>query len=85
MTNKNPKEHQVGIGEINTIRDILMGDRFASFELELKSLKKEVSTLRKDMDNGLQELKSLIKHNSKGMKIGMLNNCLLYTSPSPRD
>lgn len=73
MTEKRPKEHQIGIGEINTIRQILMGERFDQFERELKSLKKEVHKLRSEVDNGLYEMKGIIKHNSKNMKMDMLN------------
>ncbi len=73
MTDKKLKEHQIGIGEINTIREILMGERFDTFERELKSLRKEVNKLRNDAESGLHEMRNIIKHNSKSMKVEMLN------------
>jgi len=72
MTDKKLKEHQIGLGEINTIRQILMGERFEEMERELKSLKKEIGKLRTDMDNGLHEMKSIVKANSKNLKTDML-------------
>jgi len=73
MTNKKFKEQQIGIGEINTIRQILMGERFERFEHELKSLRKDVNKLREDVDTGLYEMKNILKRNSKDMKMEMLN------------
>lgn len=73
MTDKKHNDHQIGIGEINTIRQILMGERFENFERELKSLKKDLNKLREDVDTGLYEMKNIVKRGNKDMKMEMLN------------
>jgi F0F1-type ATP synthase membrane subunit b/b' len=72
MTDKKFKDQQIGIGEINTIRQILMGERFENFERELKSLRKDLNQLREEVDTGLYEMKNIVKRGNKTMKMEML-------------
>ena len=73
MTDKKFKDQQIGIGEINTIRQILMGERFENFERDLNSLRKDLNKLREDVDTGLYEMKNIVKRSNKDMKMEMLN------------
>ena len=73
MGDKKQKNGQLGIGEINTIRDILVGEQFQKFEASLKNLRQEMDEMRDDFNYSLQEMKILIKQNGKDVKHNMLN------------
>jgi len=73
MENNKPKNGQIGIGEINTIRDILMGDQVKRFENQMMEMRQEIEQVRNDMGAGLLELKSILKQNNKNVRNDMLN------------
>ena len=72
MGDKKHKNTQIGIGEINTIREILMGSKFEELERQLKVIQHDMENMRLDIDNSLKELKSTIKQNGKTMRGDML-------------
>jgi hypothetical protein len=72
MGDKKHKNTQIGIGEINTIREILMGSKFDEMERQLKALQHDMENMRLDFDNSLKELKTTIKQNGKSMRGDML-------------
>ncbi len=73
MSEKKGKDGQIGIGEINTIRQILMGERFQEFEKQLFELKEEVSGMRHELDHSINELKNVIRQDGKNVRMEMLN------------
>ena len=72
MGDKKDKNTKLGIGEINTIRDILVGSKFDEMERQLNSLQHDVSNLRLDLNNSLKEMKTSIKQNRKDLRGDLL-------------
>ncbi len=72
MGDKKLKNTQIEIGEINTIREILMGNRFEEMDRQLKALQHDMENMRLDLDNSLKELQLTIKQNGKSMRADML-------------
>lgn len=72
MGDKKQKNTQIGIGEINTIREILMGSKFEELERQIKALQHDMENMRLDLDNSLEDLRSTIKQNGKTMRGDML-------------
>lgn len=72
MGDKKLKNGQVKIGEIKTIRDILVGDQFKAFENRLQVLEDEVFNIRNEMDASLKDLKHTLKLNGKNVRMDML-------------
>lgn len=72
MGDKKLKNAQMGIGEINTIRDILLGNKFEELEMQIKSLQHDMANMKLDIDNSLKELKTTVKHNGKNLRGDML-------------
>jgi len=73
MGDKKPKNGQIGLGEINTIRDILMGEQNKHFELQLMELRQELDSLRNNVSTGMTEIKSILKQNNKNVRNEMLS------------
>ncbi len=72
MGDKKHKNTQMGIGEINTIREILMGSKFEELEHQVKILQHDMANMRLDLDNSLKEMKSTVKQNGKNLRGDML-------------
>ncbi len=72
MGDKKHKNAQMGIGEINTIRDILLGDKFEKIEMQMKMLQHDMNEMRTDVASVLKDMKVTIKQNRKHLKEEML-------------
>ena len=72
MGDKKHKNGQMGIGEINTIREILLGNKFEELERQLNALQHDVANLRLDLDNSLSDMKTTVKQNGKNLRGDLL-------------
>lgn len=55
------QENKLGIGEIGTIRDILMGSQIAEFQGKFEEADKKITALQERIDERLKQIESDVK------------------------
>ena len=68
MSGKNNNQNGVAPGELNTIREILMGKQLGDVELRFADIENRLEALRQEIFSELNEVKNAVKESNSGFK-----------------